>query len=236
MTRRAMPYHRRYQADALTGYANLTLEERGAYTTLLDLMYEASGPISSERRMLAGWMQCSVRKVDALLSVLMTKGKIYITRDGKLSNRRVEQELRHSLEISRKAAENASKPRRNGAETEKKANRYNGARERPLSGRPAIPVPDPDIIPLEYEETDARDADVEQWPGELERSAAEPAPIRRETYRPPLPARQLFATTAADPAEPIPISTRLLDSLERGRGASRWPVPARAGGKGFPPK
>lgn len=30
MSRRTMPYHRRYRGDALHGYRGLTLEQRGA--------------------------------------------------------------------------------------------------------------------------------------------------------------------------------------------------------------
>lgn len=116
MSRRTMPYHRRYHGDALTGYRKLDLEERGAYTTVLDLIYDAGGPIENNERWLAGELNCSLRKSRAILSKLLSMQKIYITIDGKISNHRCEQELDYALKTSRKQAENGSKPKRKSAD------------------------------------------------------------------------------------------------------------------------
>ena len=44
------PWHKRYHSDALNGYMGLSLEERGAYTTLLDLMYQSGEPVIDNER------------------------------------------------------------------------------------------------------------------------------------------------------------------------------------------
>lgn len=112
MSRKTMPYHRRYHGDALQGYTKLNLEERGAYTTILDLIYDAGGPIDYSERWLSGQMNCSLRKVRALIERLIELRKIYVTLDGKISNRRCEDEISKSISISIKRAESASKPKR----------------------------------------------------------------------------------------------------------------------------
>tara|TARA_R110002012_G_scaffold315261_2_gene528920 strand:- start:8688 stop:9323 length:636 start_codon:yes stop_codon:yes gene_type:complete len=158
MSRSTMPYHRRYHQDALQGYMGLTLEERGAYTTIIDLIYDRGGPIPRNERWLAGAMDCSIRKVRSLLSALLTARKIYITADGKISNHRCEAELENSLKISRKRAENASKPRRNDSENRQFRNNINGDDEQMHRGSAVIPVPEPYIsssLPSEEEDRPA---------------------------------------------------------------------------------
>jgi hypothetical protein len=60
MSRRtARPYHKRWHGDALQGYRKLSLELRGAYTTLLDVMYDHGGPV--EERFACVWLECDPR-------------------------------------------------------------------------------------------------------------------------------------------------------------------------------
>lgn len=143
MSRRSMPYHRRYHQDALQGYRRLTLEERGAYTTILDLIYDEGGPIENNERWLAGELNCSLRKVRALLEALLTMRKLYITSIGKISNHRAEAELENSLKISRKASESVAKREEKRAERSKFGNKNSVASHRPMIERSSIPVPVP---------------------------------------------------------------------------------------------
>ena len=145
MSRRTMPYHRRYQGDALQGYRKLTLEQRGAYTTILDLIYDEGGPIEFNERWLAGELNCSLRKVKALLEELLELRKIYITRDRKISNHRAEVEIGNALNISRKRAENGSKRKDNSGEKPRKPNKINDPVQQLLDNCAVIPVPVPDI-------------------------------------------------------------------------------------------
>ncbi len=144
MSRRTMPYHRRYHQDALQGYRKLSLEERGAYTTILDLIYDEGGPIENNERWLAGELNCSLRKAKALLESLLTMRKLFINTQGKISNHRAEAELENSLKISRKRSEVASKPRAKGDDDRKFRNKISQPTEQMQSNGVIIPEPVPD--------------------------------------------------------------------------------------------
>ncbi|MCA1490110.1 YdaU family protein [Ensifer sp. NBAIM29] len=143
MSRRTMPYHRRYHGDALQGYRRLTLEQRGAYTTILDLIYDAGGPIDHNERWLAGELNCSIRKARALISELIELKKIFINRQGQISNHRCEAEIENSLKISRKASESVAKREEKRAEKSRLSNDFNKRSHRSINDRSSIPVPEP---------------------------------------------------------------------------------------------
>lgn len=75
-------WHPRYHRAFLEGTQRLSLEERGCYTTILDLIYDRGGPIPDDARWLAGWMNCSVRKWNVIRSALIAAGKIIIEGEG----------------------------------------------------------------------------------------------------------------------------------------------------------
>lgn len=201
MSRRTMPYHRRYQGDALQGYRKLSLEQRGAYTTILDLIYDEGGPIEFNERWLAGELNCSLRKAKALLDELLELRKIYVTRDGKISNHRAEQEIGNALKISRKRAENGSKRKDNFGESPKNTNKINDPVKQLLNNCAVIPIPEP------YKNNNYSSVDEDtQWPGEVRDRLASADP----PYRPLAP-------------------NRLLDSLDRRTGSGA--VAALAAGR-----
>ena len=145
MSRRTMPYHRRYHGDALQGYRRLTLEQRGAYTTIIDLIYDNGGPIDNNERWLAGELNVSIRKARALISELIELRKIFINQQGLISNHRCEAEIENSLKISRKASESVAKREEKRAEKSKFTNDFNTRAHRSINDRSSIPVPVPDI-------------------------------------------------------------------------------------------
>ncbi|MBB4001572.1 DUF1376 domain-containing protein [Aurantimonas endophytica] len=116
------PWHKRYHSDALNGYMGLNLEERGAYTTLLDLMYQSGEPVVDNERLVAGWMQVSLRRYRILRDGLIKIGKIIRLDDGRLTNARFEKERENSSKTSRKRAENGSRGGAKSAEVRKKRN------------------------------------------------------------------------------------------------------------------
>lgn len=201
MSRRTMPYHRRYQGDALQGYRKLTLEQRGAYTTILDLIYDEGGPIEFNERWLAGELNCSLRKAKALLDELLELRKIYVTRDGKISNHRAEQEIGNALKISRKRAENGSKRKDNSTEKPEKHSKNNDAVKQLLNNCGVIPVP----VPNKNNNNSTVDED-RQWPREVRDQWASADPPHR-------------------PLNP----SRLIDSLDRRTGSGA--VAALAAGR-----
>lgn len=119
------PWHKRYHSDALAGYMALTLEERGAYTTFLDMMYDAGEALVEHERLFSGYMGCSLRLYRKLRDALLAKGKLKRLADGKLTNSRFEKEVEKSSKTSRKRAENGSKGGKASAEVRGKSNNNN---------------------------------------------------------------------------------------------------------------
>ncbi|TCD00714.1 DUF1376 domain-containing protein [Erythrobacteraceae bacterium CFH 75059] len=119
-------WHKRYHSDALAGMLTLTLEERGAYQTILDLIYDRGGPVPDNERLLSGYMGCSIRKWRTLRASLIAAGKLALI-DGYLTNFRAEKEIENALKTARKHAENGAKGGRKSAENREKSNENNGS-------------------------------------------------------------------------------------------------------------
>ena len=162
------PWHRRYHSDALTGMLSLTLEERGAYQTVLDMIYDRGGPIADHDRVLAGYMGCSVRKGRSLREKLIASGKL-TARNGVITNRRAEKELENDAKTSRKHAENGAKGGRVSAksrENPKNLNQNNGGGQAPLKpGSSLIPEARSQSIPLSNDNGPAADPSKVFWDG-----------------------------------------------------------------------
>lgn len=139
----ALPYHKRYHSNALTGFMPLSLEQRGAYQTILDMIYDHGGPIVDNERLLAGYMNCSIRKWRTIRDELIVMRKIRITRDGLISNERAEKEIENQSKTRRKLIEAGAKGGRTRAENDKKDNENNetgqASLEEGLSEPQAIP-------------------------------------------------------------------------------------------------
>ena len=118
-------WHARYHQDALDGMLMLTLEERGAYNTILDLIYSRRGPVPDDCRWLSGWMGCSLRKWSGLRAALIVKGKLHqVEHNGlpSLSNERAQNELETQAKLSRNRAETGAKGGRKRAENAAQSN------------------------------------------------------------------------------------------------------------------
>ena len=103
----------------------MTLEEKGAYSLLLDLMYVRGGPVPDEPRYIAGVCNCSVRKWNSIRARLIELGKVEIV-DGFLTNHRAEKEIENALKTSRKLAENGAKGGEKRAENERDIKKNKG--------------------------------------------------------------------------------------------------------------
>ncbi len=82
-------WYKRDPKSALRGMAGLTLEERGAYNTVLDLIYDTANNLDDDDRITAGLLGCDLRVWRRIKTRLMACGKLY-SRDGKLRNRRAD--------------------------------------------------------------------------------------------------------------------------------------------------
>jgi uncharacterized protein YdaU (DUF1376 family) len=102
------PWYKRYGADFVHGCLGLTLEEKGAYSLCLDLIYDRGGPIPDDARWLAGVCGVSLRKWASLRGRLIEAGKL-VERDGRLSNIRAEKEIEAAAKTAQKLAESGAK-------------------------------------------------------------------------------------------------------------------------------
>lgn len=117
------PWYKRYGADFVHGTLGMTLEEKGAYSIVLDLIYDRQGPIPDDARYIAGACGCSVRKWNAIRERLIDIGKI-VVRGDMISNFRAEKELENAAKTSRKLAESGRKGGEKSGET-RRANKEN---------------------------------------------------------------------------------------------------------------
>jgi uncharacterized protein YdaU (DUF1376 family) len=119
-----LPWYRRFPDRFITGTIHLSLEEKGAYSLLLDMMYARGGPVPDEPRHIAGVLNCSVRKWNSIRQRLIDIGKI-ATAEGYLMNMKAEEEIAISGKISREAAENGAKGGNKTAEKRAETNKNN---------------------------------------------------------------------------------------------------------------
>lgn len=99
-----MPYHRRYHEDALQGFSRLSLEQRGAYQLILDLMYATGGEIDDDDNWLAGQALTTSKKWRRVKGELVAHGKIWIV-NGKIGNGRAMAEIEAQERAYRKMVE-----------------------------------------------------------------------------------------------------------------------------------
>lgn len=75
-------WYKRDPSAALNGMMELSLEERGAYNTILDLIYSRDGNLVDDDRFIAGWLRVDVRIWKRIKTSLIERGKLYV--DGEL--------------------------------------------------------------------------------------------------------------------------------------------------------
>lgn len=135
-----LPWYRRFPDNFIAGTVGLTLEEKGAYSLVLDLMYVRGGPVPDEPRYIAGVCNCSVRKWNAIRQRLVDLGKIEVV-DGFLTNHRAEIELENAAKTAREHAENGSKGGNKSAETRAEASKNKGVGQARLNHTRALLQP-----------------------------------------------------------------------------------------------
>lgn len=91
-------WYKRDPNAALGGMMGLSLEERGAYNTVLDLIYSHDDQLMDDDRFIAGWLQCDVRVWRRLKESLISKKKLD-TSGGLLRNFRATSEISRGLRM-----------------------------------------------------------------------------------------------------------------------------------------
>lgn len=126
-----MRWYKRYGADFIDGTMRLSLEEKGAYSLCLDLIYSRGGSIPDDDRWLAGICNVSLRKWSRLRQRLIDLGKLS-AENGHLSNARAASEIASAQLSSRKLSESGAKGGRKRAENEAAARENNDLGEASL--------------------------------------------------------------------------------------------------------
>ena len=130
-------WYKRCGADFIHGTMMLSLEEKGAYSLCLDLIYDRGGPIPDDARWLAGVCGVSTRKWSTIRQRLLDLGKIAVE-NGLLSNSRADFEILSTNLSSRERAESGAKGGRKRAENEstpKETNNLGQAELKPIDKR-----------------------------------------------------------------------------------------------------
>lgn len=123
------PWYKRYARDFFDGTRALTLEERGAYSDIVDLLYMFDGSIPDDASWIGHQLHISSRKWMAIRTVLLAACKISCE-GGVITNPRVSAEIENKLNQRRTNAENATKSQRKSNEKQKNANENNETNER----------------------------------------------------------------------------------------------------------
>lgn len=100
------PYFKFYGRDFRDGVRPLNLEEVGAYTLLLTLIYDAGGAIPDDARAIQRHLGCDPRVWKRVRQRLLDHGKLSLTRAGSLTNARAEKEIAETVRVSEIRAEN----------------------------------------------------------------------------------------------------------------------------------
>jgi len=183
MSRR--PWYKRYPSDFINGTLHLTLVQKGAYSIVLDLIYDRGGPIPDDSRWIARVCGCSTRCWNQIREQLIEAGKIHVA-NGTIANNRSSKELLSGEKERQKLGENVLKgaektnkkmpvSRENNELEEKEPlelERHTRSRpqilearkkEPPLKGVPPLPDETPDIsLPAALDRT-AVGAMVNAW-------------------------------------------------------------------------
>ena len=112
-------WYKRYPSNFISGTIRLTLEEKGAYSMILDCIYDNEGPIEDVPQRIAHLCGCSTRKWKVIREKLIQEGKISVS-DGFISNERAEKEILKNRNEGEKLAENGAKGAKKTNENKKK--------------------------------------------------------------------------------------------------------------------
>lgn len=104
-----LTWHKHYHVNFLEGTAELTLQERGAYITILDLIYARDGNVPDDDGFVSKVLGCHWRTWRAIKAKLITLGKIVIE-FGKLVNARAKAELKKADERLDEVRPKSSEP------------------------------------------------------------------------------------------------------------------------------
>lgn len=123
------PWYKRFPGDFIAGTLSLSLEEKGAYSICLDLIYDRGGAIPDDPHWLSRVCGCSVRKWKVIRQTLITHGKLF-EKDGTLNNKRAVKQAENEAKEARIFSENGVKGSRKTNEKKAIEKEINGLAEK----------------------------------------------------------------------------------------------------------
>lgn len=113
--RHGSPWYKRYPVDFLGGVQGLTTRQHAVYSVILELIYQHGGDCRNDPKHISGFFSdVSSSAVRGAIDDLLAMGKIFLTNEGKISQKRAENEtktLEKRREISREFGEKGAKKR-----------------------------------------------------------------------------------------------------------------------------
>lgn len=96
------PWFKFYTRDFRDGVRVLSLEEIGAYTLILSLIYETNGRLVNDERAICAQIGCDVRVWRRVSARLVAEGKITLTEEGCWTNERAQAEITSAELLAKK--------------------------------------------------------------------------------------------------------------------------------------
>ena len=131
-----MKFYKRDPDRALAGMAELSLRQRGAYNSLLDLLYSRDGNVPDDDARVARMISCHWREWATIKTELIAAGKVWVE-DGKLCAKRVQDTIKEATDFSQEQSRKAS-----SGWQKRQNNNENNEPQMPL-GNASTPTPTP---------------------------------------------------------------------------------------------
>jgi uncharacterized protein YdaU (DUF1376 family) len=126
-----LPWFKCYPRDFNDGMMTLTMEERGAYVTILNCIYQRGGPVGDDPLYFRAMLQCSGKAWSKVRAALIVKGRLFeVSLNGKpcLMDERAAEEIEKNLEMRRELSERGA---RGGRKSQAKAKENNTVEKAP---------------------------------------------------------------------------------------------------------
>ncbi len=132
----AMKFYKRDPDRALNGMNELTLKQRGAYNSIIDLLYARDGDVPDDDMRVARMIAVHWREWKAVKLELIALGKIW-SEGGKIRARRVQETIKEASDVAQEQSRKAS-------EGWQKRKSHNEIKEGPMPpGNAYTPTPTP---------------------------------------------------------------------------------------------
>ena len=123
------PWYKRFPSDFIAGTMQMSLEQKGAYSIVLDLLYDRRAPIPDDSQWIARVCGCSTRKWNQIRDYLISEGKL-VSKNGCLDNPRSTKQRLNEEKEAEKLAENAAKSQDKRRENKALSNKNNNLEEK----------------------------------------------------------------------------------------------------------